>query len=63
VIAEARQAAMQWLSPKIGLLDEGDDANRAFIVPIDIDLSSTPYRDLQRPYGVLRLEASSSSSW
>jgi hypothetical protein len=56
VIAEARRAAMQWLSPKIGLLEEGDDATRAFIVPIDIDLSSTPYRDLQRPYGVIRLE-------
>lgn len=37
VISEARQAALQWLSPKIGLLEEGEDAGRAFVIPIDID--------------------------
>jgi hypothetical protein len=56
VVAEARQAALQWLSPGIGLFEEGEDASRAFLIPIDIDLSGTPFRDLHRPYGVIRLE-------
>jgi hypothetical protein len=56
VIAEARQAAMQGLSPNIGVLEEGNDASRSFLVPIDIDLCSSPYQDLHRPYGVVRME-------
>lgn len=43
------------LSPQVGLLDEGADTSRSYVIPLVIDLASARHRDLLRPFGIMRL--------
>lgn len=56
VIVDARRQALAWLSPSVGLMEEGEDAKRSFAIPLEIDLSHSPHQLLMFPFGVVRLE-------
>ncbi|MCW3033305.1 MAG: hypothetical protein JWM60_1650 [Solirubrobacterales bacterium] len=55
VLNEARNATLAQLPPQVGLLDDGADTSRSYIIPLVIDLASARHRDLQRPFGIVRL--------
>jgi hypothetical protein len=56
LVAEARLRALHWLSRSVGLLDAGgDSASRAFVIPLVLNLAGSPYRDLPRQFGLMRL--------
>jgi hypothetical protein len=57
LVAEARLRALHWLSRSVGLLDAGgDSASRAFVIPLVLNLAGSPYRDLPRQFGLMRLQ-------
>jgi hypothetical protein len=56
VLHQARHAALTQLAPQLGLLDDGADATRSFIIPLQIELAGAKHRDLRHPFGILRLE-------
>jgi hypothetical protein len=56
VLHQARHAALTGLAPQLGLLDDGADATRSFIIPLQIELGGAKHRDLRQPLGIVRLE-------
>ncbi len=57
LVAEARRRALHWLSHSVGLLDAGADrASRSFVIPLILNFADSPYRDLRRSFGLVRLQ-------
>jgi len=56
VLHQARHAALTRLAPQLGLLDNGADATRSFIIPLQIEFAGAKHRDLHQSFGILRLE-------
>jgi hypothetical protein len=56
VLHQARHAALTRLASQLGLLDDGTDATRSLIIPLQIELAGAKHRDLHHSFGMLRLE-------
>lgn len=58
LIVEARDRALKRLSPSVNRLfsDGADGASQAFLIPIELDLTNSPHRQLVQPYGLVLIE-------
>jgi hypothetical protein len=56
VLNQARHAALAQLAPQLGLLEDGADTSRSYIIPLQIELGAAKHRALHRPFGILRLQ-------
>jgi hypothetical protein len=56
LVLEAQQRALGMLSRGIDVFDEGRQGNRAFAIPVELDLSAMDARQLVRPFGGVRID-------
>ncbi len=56
LIFEARSRTLEWLSKSVGLFSDGANSTKSFTVPMELDLSQFPYREMIRSYGLLRFD-------
>ncbi|HEV7400226.1 MAG TPA: restriction endonuclease [Solirubrobacterales bacterium] len=55
LLYEARDRILRGLAGQIRLLDDGGEVSRAFRVPVEIDLTDYPFREIPNVFGFLRL--------